>query len=113
MEEVKSWQHDAERLVALLYLLERALPEHTKALHDHAAVIEEHEKLVSSYECGTDPHCIPSCPSFKSELEQIQFHQHLSTLHEQVKQQHLQLKQMYNEEMEKFRTLAKKMLDEC
>ena len=34
-------------------------------------------------------------------------------VHEQVKEQHTQLKQQYIEEMERFRILAKRMLDQC
>jgi hypothetical protein len=113
MDEVKLWQIEMERLVAHLYLLERALPDHSRALNEHAKVIDKHEKLMSDYECGKAPHCMPSSPPYNSSAEHEEFHSSLSILHEQVRDKHLQLKQTYGEEMKRFRTLAKKMLDEC
>ncbi len=113
IKETKLWQHDIERLLALLYLLERALPEHSLSLTRHTVLIDEHEQLVSRYECGMDERCIPTCPAFKSLEEQTEFHQKLSKLHVDAKRQHLDIKQRYAEEMEKFRVLAKQLFDEC
>lgn len=113
MRETKQWQHETERLVALLYLLERALPERSSILEQHATLIENHEQQVSSYECGMDERCFPACPTFKSLQQQATFHQNLLELHVKAKQQHLNLKQLYSEELETFRELVKRLLDEC
>jgi len=113
IKETEQWQHETEKLVALLYLLERALPEKTSALTQHVTLIDEHEKQVTNYECGMDEQCLPACPTYKTDEQQLQFHQSLSELHERVKQHHLSLKQNYSVEMEKFRNLAQQLLDEC
>lgn len=113
INDVEQWQHDTRRLLALLYLLERALPEHSAILNKHAALIEKHEQQVNSYECGLDKHCIPACPSFITQELQTEFHQTLSKLHEEAKQEHLTLKSTYSKEMERFRSLALKLLNEC
>jgi len=113
MKETKQWQHETEKLVALLYLLERALPEQSSALTQHVTLIDGHERQVTNYECGMDEHCLPACPTYKTAEQQASFHQNLAELHERVKQHHLVLKQSYSAEMEKFRTLAKQLLDEC
>ncbi len=113
LKEVEQWQHETRRLLALLYLLERALPEHTSILNKHAAIIENHEQLVNNYECGLDEHCIPTCPSFITHEQQQEVHQTLSKLHEDAKQEHLLLKANYSQEMERFRSLASKLLDAC
>jgi len=112
-KETEIWQQEMEKLVALLYLLERALPEHSSLLTLHSTLIDEHEQQVTSYECGMDERCFPGCPTYKSPEQQDQFHQKLADLHEQVKRQHLKLKQNYSAEMEKFRQLLQQLLDEC
>lgn len=112
-EEAEQWLREAEKLVALLYLLERALPEHSSILEKHLALINQHEQQVSSYECGMDERCMPSCPTFKSIEQQAEFHKKLSRLHALTKQEHYLLKQSYSDEMEKFKSLAKKLFEEC
>lgn len=112
-KETEIWQHEIEKLVALLYLLERALPEKSSLLKLHSTLIDEHEQQVTSYECGMDERCFADCPTYKSAEQQAQFHQKLAELHQQVKTQHLKLKQNYSAEMEKFRLLAQQLLDEC
>lgn len=113
LQEVEQWQHETRRLLALLYLLERALPEHSSILNKHAAVIEKHEQLVNSYECGLDENCLSTCPSFITQEQHQEMHKTLSTLHEDAKQEHLLLKSTYSKEMERFRSLALKLLNEC
>jgi hypothetical protein len=113
IQEVEQWRHDTRRLLALLYLLERALPEHSSTLNKHATLIGKHEQLVNSYECGLDEHCITTCPSFITQEQQAEFHQTLPKLHDEVKQEHLKLKQAYSEEMDRFKSLALKLLSEC
>lgn len=113
MEEVKVWQIETDRLVAQLYLLERAIPDHSRALSAHTKEIDNREQLMSDYESGKMPHCMPPSPPDNLSAEQEEFHSRLSILHERVRSQHLQLKQTYGEEMKKFKALAKKMLDEC
>lgn len=112
-QEAEQWQHNTRRLLALLYLLERALPEHSSILNKHAILIEEHEQQVNNYECSLDEHCIATCPSFSTPEQQMEFHQTLSALHEEVKLQHLKLRQTYSEEMDRFKSLALKLLKEC
>jgi len=113
IQEVEQWQHDTRRLLALLYLLERALPEHSSILSKHSALIKKHEQQVSNHECGLDESCLSSCPSFIPQEKQIEFHQALSKLHEEAKQEHLKLKHTYLEEMNRFKSLILKLLNEC
>jgi hypothetical protein len=113
IQEVEQWQHETRRLLALLYLLERALPEHSSILNKHATLIEKHEQQVNNYECGLDEHCTPNCPSFITQEQQTEFHQTLSKLHDEAKQEHLKLKRSYSEKMDRFRSLVLALLEEC
>ena len=108
IQEAEQWQHETRRLLALLYLLERALPEHTSMLNKHAILIAENEQQLSSYECDTDEHA-----SAISQKQHTEFHQRLSRLHEEAKQEHLKLRQTYSEEMDRFKSLVLKLLKEC
>jgi heterodisulfide reductase subunit C len=112
MEEVEQWQHKTDRLIALLYMLDRALPEHSAMLKNHVSLIEQNEKLVACYECGIEERCFSSCPDFRSPSQYIVIHNKQKDLHTQVRQEHQLLKHMYAKEMKKFKQLAKKILEE-
>ncbi|MBL1320748.1 MAG: hypothetical protein COA63_006755 [Methylophaga sp.] len=105
IKEVGQWQHESDRLVALLYQLECALPEHSAKLNNHVEGIQQHEGYLQRYEDGR--------LEFDSSEEQQQYHQNLAQLHGKMGQEHSGLKQMYADEMEKFRLLLNKLLCEC
>jgi hypothetical protein len=108
IQEAEQWQHDTRRLLALLYLLERALPEHTSMLNKHAILISKNEQQLLDYECGFDEHI-----GVITQEQNTEFHQGLSKLHKEAKQEHLKLKHTYSEEMDRFKSLALKLLEEC
>lgn len=108
MQEAKQWQHETQRLLALLYLLERALPEHSSRLNKHAAFIADNEQQLSNYECEIDN---PTCGTSQGHHAEIQ--QRLSKLHQKAKQEHLELKHAYSKEMDSFKLLVLKLLKEC
>ena len=108
MQETEHWQHETRHLLALLYLLERALPEHTSMLNKHAILIAENEHQLNNYECGFDEHTGVITPE-----QNTTFHQRLSQLHEEAKQEHLKLSQAYSEEMKRFKSLILELLKEC
>ena len=112
VEEAEHWQHETQRLVALLFMLDRAIPEHTAMLIKHVALIERHEQLVTCYECGLDERCFPTCPDFKSSEEHVDIHQKLVDLHAETKQEHQLLNQTIDKEMTRFRLLARELLNE-
>lgn len=108
IQEAEHWQHETRRLLALLYLLERALPEHSSMLNKHTFLIAENEHQLSNFECDADEHT-----DINSQQHQIEFHQKLSKLHEKTKQQHFELKNTYSVEMSRFKSLILKLLNEC
>ncbi|MDH5357260.1 MAG: hypothetical protein OEY48_06285 [Gammaproteobacteria bacterium] len=113
MKEIEHWQSVTQRLVALLYMLDRALPEHSTLMSKHISLIEQHEDMMKCLECGEiNNHCFPSCPDFKTPEQQTKFHQKMVDLHQEVNQQHQSLKKTYVTEMEKFSALARKLFDE-
>lgn len=112
-EEVRQWQHETERLVAMLYRVERAIPDHSSLLEKHNALIETHEQRVYSYECGLDEHCIRTCPDYKTPEQQEMFHKELLEVHEQTRLEHEKIKRLYIDEMERFRTLLLDLLQQC
>jgi len=108
IQEADEWQHETRRLLALLYLLERALPEHSSKLNKHTILIAENEHQLHNYECD-----IVANSDVMSQTQHSESHQRLSKLHEQTKQEHLKLKQTYFEEMDRFKSLILKLLKEC
>jgi len=105
IKEVAQWQHESDRLVALLYQVELALPEHTAMLNNHVMGIEQHDGYIQEYENGI--------LQFTSIESQQEYHHNLSQLHAKMKKEHAVLKQRYLKEMERFKVLVSKLLGEC
>lgn len=112
-KEIAFWQHQTQRLVALLYKLERSLPEHSSKLERHKDRIESYNEKLVRYECGLDEHCMPTCPSHIPFDEQRRFHDELERLHAEVRDEHEQLRTTYLEEMKQFHTLVATLLKEA
>lgn len=112
VEEAQKWQRETQRLAALLYLLDRALPEHSAVLAKHISLIEQYEDIVSCYECGIKPECLKTCESYKSIEEQEQFHTELCQFHAETEQKHENLKNTFQLEMENFKRLANELINQ-
>lgn len=112
MKELDQWRHETRRMVALLCLVERALPEHSVMLKKHESLIIDHEKHMQCDGCGLDERCFPTCPTYKSPQQIEELHQKLANSHASSKHQHQVIKQTFAEEMEKFRSLVKNLLKE-
>jgi hypothetical protein len=110
--DIKLWQQETHRLVALLYRLEKAIPEHSSKLQAHLALIEKHEQKITQYQRERDQRYLEVEPDFVSIERQHEFYKAWSKLHEETKQQHAELKQSYVTEMDSFRDLAKALLAE-
>lgn len=110
MEETLRWQRETKRLVAILYQLERALPEHSLTLTRHVAMIKEHQRLLLKYESGLDEECYPQCPGFDSATELENLHQSLCETHDKTDLNHRRLRKNYMAEMKHFKALAQKLM---
>mgnify|MGYP000468059266 FL=1 len=110
--DIELWQQETHRLVALLYKLEKAIPEHSSKLQQHLVLIEKHEKKITQYQGGRDQRYLADGEDFVSIERQLEFYKTLKSLHNEAKQQHMELKQSYADEMETFRNLAIALLAE-
>jgi len=110
--DIEQWQQETHRLVALLYRLEKAIPEHASKLQRHLVLIEKHEQKITEYQGGRDQRYLADGDDSVSIGRQLEFYKTLKNLHNEAKQQHLELKQSYADEMEQFRNLALALLAE-
>ena len=110
--DIEQWQQETHRLVALLYRLEKAIPEHTSKLQQHLVLIEKHEQKITEYQGGRDQRYLADGDDFVSIGRQLEFYKTLRKLHDEAKQQHFDLKKSYADEMEQFRDLAIALLAE-
>lgn len=111
--DIELWQKETHRLVALLYRLEKAIPEHSSKLQKHLDLIEQHEQKITQYQDGRDQRYLDKEPDLVSMERQQEFYRAWSKLHEETKKQHDELKQSYLKEMNSFRDLAQALLDEA
>lgn len=110
--DIELWQQETHRLVALLYKLEKVIPEHSSKLKQHLSLIEQHEQKITQYQGGRDQRYLTKGDDSVAIERQLEFYKTLSKLHEQTKLEHDELKQSYAVAMEEFRDLAKKLLAE-
>lgn len=110
--EIQDWQRETQRLVALLYMLEKALPEHSTRLDRHKARIDKHQHDLMRYRCGLEEQCLPDCPSRINLDKQKHLHKIMARNHRDMQQEHEHFSRDYLNKMQRFRDLAQRMLDE-
>ncbi len=111
-KELLDWQYENQRLVALLYMLEKALPERSTKLDIHKARIDKHNEDLSFYRCELDEHCVPDCTSITELEKQNQIHKIIAHSHEQMKSEHETFSEEYFIKMHRFRELAARLMHE-
>ncbi|MCX4188193.1 hypothetical protein [Methylophaga sp. OBS4] len=111
-QEMAEWQHETQRLVALLYMLEKALPEHSSKLEQHKLRITHHNEELARYRCGLDANCLTTCPNHIDLKQQRKQHQLMAKRHQSMIREHEAFSKDYRNKMHKFRELAEKLLKE-
>ena len=111
-QEIENWEHETQRLVAFLYMLEKALPEHSSRLDRHKARIDMHNEDLHRYRCGLDKECMPECPS-RIDLDKLkQLHHIMGCSHQEMAREHEAFAKDYRRKMRRFRDLAERLLSE-
>lgn len=111
-EEIESWEREIQRMVALLYLLEKNLPDYSSSLEAHKARIDSHNKEILECGCGLDPRCPHDCPSHIDMAANDINHTMLAQRHEMVAEDHARFRREYQLKMDKVRELARRLLGE-
>lgn len=111
-QEIQYWQQETQRLIALLHLLERALPEHSSKLDLHKALIDRHTKDLTRYRCGLEKNCLPECPSHIALDRQKKLHKIMERNHLDMRREHDAFRKDYRNKMRRFRELAQQLMQE-
>ncbi|WP_438971874.1 hypothetical protein [Methylophaga sp.] len=111
-KDIDDWQRETKRLIAFLYMMEKALPEHSSKLEQHKQRIDKHNDELTRYQCGLDEHCLPSCPSHIDITKQRVLHKKMEKLHQSMAEEHEQFSIDYLQKMQIFRELTQRLMDE-
>ena len=111
-QEIDDWEHATQRLVALVYLLEKTLPEHTSGLEKHKQRIEQHKQQLIQYECGLDEQCMTTCPSHIDLKEHKTMQKRMGQVHQDMSEAHQLFAKQYQQKMKRVRDLAERLLGE-
>ncbi|MCX4193271.1 hypothetical protein [Methylophaga sp. OBS1] len=111
-QEIEDWQHETQRLVALLYMLEKALPEQSSKLDIHKARIDKHNEDLNRYRCGLEKQCPPACPSHIDIEKNKRLHKMMALNHEDMQREHKTFSREYHKKMRRFRELAERLMNE-
>lgn len=111
-KELSDLQYENQRLVALLYMLEKALPEQSTKLNIHKARIDKHNEDLTFYRSEMDQQCPPDCTSVTELGKQNQLHKIMAHSHEQMKSEHESFSEDYLIKMQRFRELAARLMHE-
>lgn len=110
--EIEDWRQETQRLVALVYLLEKTLPDHSSKLERHKGRIDKHNDELNSYRCGLETQCLPACPS-RIETEKLkQLHYRVEHHHRDMRNEHESLSEAHHNKMRRFRELAERLICE-
>ncbi len=111
-QEISDWLHQTQRLVALLYMLEKALPEHSSQLDLHKLRIDRHNEELTKYRHGIEA-TRRSADLPSGELnQQKQLHDIMAMNHLDMRREHESFSKDYRGKMRQFRDLAERLLKE-
>lgn len=110
-QEISDWLHQTQRLVALLYMLEKSLPEHSSQLDQHKSRIDRHNEELRRYSHGVSENGYPGAAAM--ELQQYQqLHEIMQMNHKDMRLEHERFSKEYRNKMRQFRELAERLIQE-
>lgn len=111
-QEIYDWQHETQRLVALLYMMEKALPEHSLKLEQHKHRIDRHNQDLSHYYRGLVSLNTLDDSNVSDISQQRKIHDRMEKSHSAMRKEHDKFSQEYQKKMSHFRDLAQRLIDE-
>jgi phosphoenolpyruvate carboxylase len=109
-QEISDWLHQTQRLVALLYMLEKVLPEHSSQLDQHKVRIDRHNEELSHYRHGLEK--VSQRLATTEFDQQQQLHVIMGMNHHDMRREHEKFSKDYRNKMQQFRDLAQRLLNE-
>lgn len=111
-QEIYDWQHETQRLVALLYMMEKALPEHSLKLEKHKHRIDSHNEELTRYYRALETKSATSNSNVSDISQQRKIHERMDKSHSTMRREHNKFSQEYQQKMQRFRVLAQRLIDE-
>lgn len=111
-QDIANWLHHTQRLVAILYLLEKALPEHSSQLDQHKSRIDDHNALLNHHRQKLEVTCRNSNVSESDLKQHKKMHEVMAKNHHKMQLEHDKLSKDYLSKMQQFGKLAERLHDE-
>ena len=111
-QEISDWLHQTQRLVALLYMLEKVLPEHSSQLDQHKLRIDRHNEELTKYRRGMEASSRSGHLASSELNQQKQLHDIMAMNHKDMRREHDSFSKDYRGQMRQFRDLAERLLNE-
>jgi patatin-like phospholipase/acyl hydrolase len=111
-QDITDWLQHTQRLVALLYLLEKALPEHSSQLEQHRARLDKHNALLSRFRQEVEETYPKKSASERDLRQHTKMHEKLAKNHFDMQREHDELSNDYRSKMQQFTSLAERLHQE-
>ncbi len=106
-EEIRHWQQEANRLTAVLFRLERAIPEYGDTLKDHAFEILQHDLGLRHHERKLAAVLRHKAGNPVSREILQDEHREQANLHRDVRRQHQEMRRLHQEAIDEIRRLTR------
>ncbi len=111
-EEINTWQNENKLFIALLYMLEKALPEYASKLSIHKARIDKYNEHLNGYRAELEKSSL-SAPSSPIELEKHKaLHEFMARTHLEMQCEHEVFSRDYRAKVKHFHELAERLINE-
>lgn len=111
-QDITDWLQQTQRLVALIYLLEKALPEHSSQLDQHRARIDKHNALLGHFRQEVEETYPKENASERDLRQHRKMHEKLAKNHSAMQREHNKLSKDYRSKMQQFTALAERLHEE-
>ncbi|HEB95600.1 MAG TPA: hypothetical protein ENI96_04115 [Sedimenticola thiotaurini] len=105
-DDVRQWQQESNRLSAVLFRLERAIPDYGDTLKDHAFAILQHDLRLRHHEQKLSASLDNGPPREITREILVAEHREQADHHRGVRRQHENMKKLHREAIREIRRLT-------
>ncbi len=111
-EEINTWQNENKLFIALLYMLEKALPEYASKLSIHKARIDKYNEHLNRYRAELEKSRFSASSSFIEMEKHKALHELMVGTHLDMQCEHEVFSRDYRTKVKYFHELAERLINE-
>lgn len=110
MNEIAGWKREQQLAEAMLYKLERSLPDYIRIMEEHSTSIAAHEKQLCEHEKRLEDYMVSGQLGKDRMVDLVDTHRLQEEHHARERKQHSAFRSLHQSAMTEFKRIAKLML---